>query len=301
MIGIIDSGTGGLNVVLECTKYYNEDFVYLLDNKNCPYGNKSIKVLKQILIDNINYLIKNYDIDLIIIACNTISTLIDYSLMLEYKTPILKTVPKIQNIKNNGKNILVFATKNTIKNSKELKLIKFNYKDIKTLQIYGLPKLIDQFLSDKSSKNRYKIKRLLNYYFLKNPHFKINSNLDELMFIKKSQNKIIKNKQKQNMAKGLQAKTFFSLHKNQIAKKYNSVEYISLGCTHFKHIKNHIKNTFNGNINFFECETEVAKNSKWLIRKSKKLSTLNLILTKKDQELEKVVYELFNRLKTKVL
>ena len=53
---------------------------------------------------------------------------------------------------------------------------------------------------------------------------------------------------------------------------------------------------FDKKIKFFECETDVAKNSKWLIRKNKKISTLNLILTTKDLELEKVVYKMFDEL-----
>ena len=45
MIGFIDSGVGGLNVMNECQKLFGEDFVFLCDNKNAPYGNKNIKKL----------------------------------------------------------------------------------------------------------------------------------------------------------------------------------------------------------------------------------------------------------------
>lgn len=41
MIGVIDSGVGGLNVVIECLKLFDEEFVFLCDNKNAPYGNKN--------------------------------------------------------------------------------------------------------------------------------------------------------------------------------------------------------------------------------------------------------------------
>ena len=36
----------------------------------------------------------NFDLDFIILACNTLSSVIDYRVMLKYKMPILKTVPK---------------------------------------------------------------------------------------------------------------------------------------------------------------------------------------------------------------
>ena len=84
-----------------------------------------------------------------------------------------------------------------------------------------------------------------------------------------------------------------ALEKNNIKSKFKDVEYISLGCTHFKYIQNFIKQIYGGNIKFFECEKQVAKNSKWLIRKNKKQSSLNLILTTPNQNLEKMVYDMF--------
>jgi glutamate racemase len=254
-------------------------------------------MLKDILKTNINYLQDNYNLDFIIIACNTISTLVDYSLMLNCKIPILKTVPKIKNIKNGGKNILVFATKNTIKNCKELKLIKFNYPKIKTLQIKNLPKLIDNYLAEKTKENNYEIEKILKYYFLNNIKFKLNNNLDTALYLKGNNDYIIKNinryKYKKYVNKFNYKKRYF------LKKEYNFIEYISLGCTHFKHIKNRLEKIFNNKVKFFECETDVAKNSKWLVRKNKKQSTLNLILTQKDMELENSIYAMFDCLVNK--
>ena len=43
-IGIFDSGIGGVSILNELFKELkNEKFIYLADNKNCPYGNKSKK------------------------------------------------------------------------------------------------------------------------------------------------------------------------------------------------------------------------------------------------------------------
>ena len=43
-IGIFDSGIGGLSVLNKLKELLpNESFVYLADNINCPYGNKSKK------------------------------------------------------------------------------------------------------------------------------------------------------------------------------------------------------------------------------------------------------------------
>ena len=56
-IGIFDSGLGGINVLKEMIKVHpDESYVYIGDNKNVPYGNKSInelytnKILKKVTI-----------------------------------------------------------------------------------------------------------------------------------------------------------------------------------------------------------------------------------------------------------
>ena len=77
IIGIVDSGIGGvavLNKVLK--KYHTGNFVYLADNKYMPYGNKTKSWLRKRVLYLINYLKENYKVDYIIIACNTASTAI---------------------------------------------------------------------------------------------------------------------------------------------------------------------------------------------------------------------------------
>ncbi|MBE7082959.1 MAG: hypothetical protein E7378_04765 [Clostridiales bacterium] len=244
MIGIIDSGSGGINVITECTKYYNEDFVYLVDNKNCPYGNKPKKIVKQIVIDNINFLIKTYDVDFIILACNTASGILDHNKMLEYKTPILKTKPNFDNI-NSKQKYLLFATKNTIKNSPYVKYYLANYKNIKTLHIKNLPKQIDENLANNNKKNQKKlIKMLKNAFFNKN--------------------------------------------------KFKSIKILSLGCTHFKHIQNELFDIFNKKVKILNCENNVAKLSKFLVRKNKNKSSIKVIMTKDDQKLKQAILKMLS-------
>jgi len=246
MIGIIDSGCGGFNVICECLKYYNEDFVYLIDNKNCPYGNKKEKDLKKILKQNIDYLIKKYDLDLIIIGCNTLSCFVDYEFMQKYKIPILKTVPNL-NEKDCDK-ILVFATKNTLKNCKLIEYCYKTNKNVKFVYIKDLPKLIDQNISNDYSFNEQINKKLLKVFCR-------NSEL-----------------------------------------KFANVGAISLGCTHFKFIKPNLKNILK-NFKILECETLVAYNSKFLVRKNKSDFSIKLEFTLKDEKLEKAVKNLIKNIK----
>ena len=144
MIAFIDSGVGGINIVAECAKLYCEDFVYLADNKNAPYGNLPKRQLEQITKNNIDFLIKKFCVSAIVLACNTTSVCVGEKLALQYNIPIILTKPNIEKIKNQKKQILFFGTKNTIKNNKQISELLKNKNIYKSLYIVDLPKIIDQ-------------------------------------------------------------------------------------------------------------------------------------------------------------
>ncbi|MGL4388518.1 MAG: glutamate racemase [Brevinema sp.] len=74
MIGIFDSGLGGLSILKELsTQLPNHQFTYIADYKNLPYGTKSLPELKEIVIKLLDYF---RHCDAIVIACNTLSGLI---------------------------------------------------------------------------------------------------------------------------------------------------------------------------------------------------------------------------------
>lgn len=163
MIALIDSGFGAINVLNECLKRFNEDFVCLIDNKYAPYGNKKKEFLKANFYKNVNFLIENYNIDLIVIACNTLSSLLSQKEIDELPIKTIKTNPPLEQLKNNdlNKKILIFATKNTIKNNIYVKYYLKKYKNIKYLYIKNLPKLIDININ-----NLTNIKPILNKYLM---------------------------------------------------------------------------------------------------------------------------------------
>jgi glutamate racemase len=73
MIGIFDSGFGGLTVLREYLKRYPEyDYVYLGDQANAPYGNHTQDHVNKLVVQNVEFLAKK-GCQLIIIACNTAS------------------------------------------------------------------------------------------------------------------------------------------------------------------------------------------------------------------------------------
>lgn len=111
LIGVFDSGIGGLTVLKQLAiAYPNQDFIYLADAKNNPYGTKSKEELQDIINENINYLI-NRDVKAIIIACNTASSL-DIK---NYNIPIYKIIEPTALIANIvSKKVGILATNYTI-------------------------------------------------------------------------------------------------------------------------------------------------------------------------------------------
>ena len=72
MTGFFDSGFGGLCILeafmRECP---GEPFVYIADNANCPYGNKSRAEIEAIAGQIAEELIDRHQCRLIVVACNT--------------------------------------------------------------------------------------------------------------------------------------------------------------------------------------------------------------------------------------
>ena len=73
MIGVFDSGYGGLTVFKEFLRLMPEyDFVYLGDSARTPYGNRSFEVIYKYTLQAVNALFE-LGCPLVILACNTAS------------------------------------------------------------------------------------------------------------------------------------------------------------------------------------------------------------------------------------
>jgi len=96
-IVFIDSGVGGLPYLKMARENMpNENFVYVADNKNFPYGEKSTKELKSLIIDLIGKIIKKIDPKLVVIACNTASVVALSTLREKFGIPFVGVVPAIK-------------------------------------------------------------------------------------------------------------------------------------------------------------------------------------------------------------
>lgn len=75
MIGIFDSGIGGLTVVREVMQQLpGFSILYIGDTARTPYGNKSPETVRRYALEDANWLLE-HGAKLLIIACNTMSAL----------------------------------------------------------------------------------------------------------------------------------------------------------------------------------------------------------------------------------
>lgn len=115
-IGVCDSGLGGLTVLRQIVKRYPyHNYLYYGDTKHLPYGEKTKSQLMEYASRMIDYFMKQ-DVDLIIIACGTISTNIYEELKQKYSIPMIDIIsPTIMYLKEkNFSSIGVLATPMTI-------------------------------------------------------------------------------------------------------------------------------------------------------------------------------------------
>ena len=118
-IGVIDSGVGGLTVLFDVIEEYpNCNYYYVGDSKNCPYGEKTNEEIKNLSYKIVKYLVENKNIDILIIACNSISSTSTKFLQEKFENlKIIETIiPTSNYAKKYAKNnkIGVIATNATI-------------------------------------------------------------------------------------------------------------------------------------------------------------------------------------------
>lgn len=84
MIGLFDSGIGGLTVVKELLRERPDaSFVYLGDTARTPYGNKSPETVIRYACEDVDFLL-SCGAALIVVACNTVSAVAMEGLRIRY-------------------------------------------------------------------------------------------------------------------------------------------------------------------------------------------------------------------------
>jgi len=115
-IGVFDSGIGGLTVLKTLiNKYPNNEYIYYGDTLNLPYGSKTKEQLNNLSSNDVEFLLSK-NIDIIIIACGTVSSNCLNYLKDKYQVPIYDIItPTIKYLnESNHSNIGIIATERTI-------------------------------------------------------------------------------------------------------------------------------------------------------------------------------------------
>src|SRR3954471_25070015 len=115
---LFDSGLGGLTVLREIVKARPDArYVYVADDAYFPYGRYSEDVIIARAVPLIGEMIAAHAPDLVVIACNTVSTLVMTHLRAAYTVPFVGTVPAIKPAcaHSVSKRVSVLGTQGTVK------------------------------------------------------------------------------------------------------------------------------------------------------------------------------------------
>jgi glutamate racemase len=117
IILVFDSGIGGLTVYRE-VKAARPDarFIYLADDAGFPYGNLGESALIARVIDVLGGALAEHRPDLVVVACNTASTLALADLRTRFAVPFVGTVPAIKPacLQSKSRRVAVLGTQATV-------------------------------------------------------------------------------------------------------------------------------------------------------------------------------------------
>lgn len=160
-IGFMDSGVGGISVLKEAVAIMpNEDFVYIGDSANAPYGTKDTQTIKELTYNVVKTLIEEHHIKALAVACNTATSAAVKDLRKLYPTfPLVGIEPAIKPavLHNHGGEILVMATPMTIAQEKFKTLLKMyeNQAVITPVSCKGLMEFVEAGIIEGPELDRY--------------------------------------------------------------------------------------------------------------------------------------------------
>lgn len=124
-IGFFDSGVGGLTVLHEAMKFLRRaDFLYYADTSHVPYGTKTTAQVRDYVFQATEFMLE-CGIDVMVVACNTATSVAIEELRAKYDVPIIGMEPAVKPAVENHKDkrILVTATDLTLGEDKLKQLI----------------------------------------------------------------------------------------------------------------------------------------------------------------------------------
>lgn len=122
MIGLFDSGAGGLSVYREIARLLpGESYVYFADNAHCPYGEKSPEYIRD-RSRHISKFLLDEGCEIIVVACNTATAAAIGMLREEFPVRFIGMEPAVKPAALGTRSgvVGVLATEGTLKGSKYL-------------------------------------------------------------------------------------------------------------------------------------------------------------------------------------
>jgi len=165
-VGIFDSGAGGLTVaksLLEQPLF--KEIIYYGDTARVPYGTKDSNTIIRYALEAIEFF-NNFEVDLLITACNTVSAYALPSMRSKASYPIYGVIEPgilaLNNVlKEKSSNILIIGTRATINSQRYQKeLEKLGFNNITALQTGMLVPIVEEGITSGKV-----LDAMLEYYF----------------------------------------------------------------------------------------------------------------------------------------
>ena len=165
-IGVFDSGAGGLSVVKSLLAHnLFDEVIYYGDTARVPYGPKDRNTIIRYSLEALEFF-NNFDIDLLITACNTVSAYALPEMNAQSAYPVLGVIePGVLALENSklkkDDNILIIATRATITSKRyEDALEKLGHTNITSLQTGLFVPLVEEGIFEGEILNS-----TMKYYF----------------------------------------------------------------------------------------------------------------------------------------
>ena len=144
-VGIFDSGMGGLSVLHRALQIMpGMDYIYYADKDNVPYGEKSVEQVKGFVDEIIRFMIGK-QVDAIVIACNTATSVATKEYRSGFSVPIIGMEPAVKRAVEEFKEVpgrvLVAATPITIAGDKLQQLVD-RVDNAGKVDLIALPQLV---------------------------------------------------------------------------------------------------------------------------------------------------------------
>jgi glutamate racemase len=164
-VGIFDSGVGGLTVAKSIfeAKLFDE-IIYFGDTARVPYGSKNESTIIRYSLEALEFL-KNFDINFLITACNSVSSCALPELKKESSFEVVGVIDAgvraVQKIAKKDDNILIIGTKTTINsNLYQIGLQNLGYNRIKAIPTPLLVPIVEEEVFEDII-----IQNIFDYYF----------------------------------------------------------------------------------------------------------------------------------------